>query len=58
MSSGKTFVNTAIWQFGRLIDGTFYNPLPGENGVSPPTVIAGPNLVVNKTGTRCSVDRR
>ncbi len=47
---GKTFVNTAIWQFGRLIGGTFYNPLPGENGVSPPTLIAGPNLVVNKTG--------
>jgi len=48
---GKTFINTAIWQFGRLIDGTFYNPLPGENGISPPTVIAGPNLVVNKSGT-------
>jgi large repetitive protein len=48
---GKSFVNTAIWQFGRLIDGTFYDPLPGENGVSPPAVIAGPNLVVNKTGT-------
>ena len=48
---GKTFVNTAIWQFGRLIDGTFYNPLPGENGISNPAVIAGPNLVVNKTGS-------
>ncbi|MBF6023999.1 isopeptide-forming domain-containing fimbrial protein [Lysobacter niastensis] len=48
---GKSFVNTAIWQFGRLIKGTFYNPLPGENGISNPTVIAGPNLVVNKTGT-------
>lgn len=48
---GKSFVNTAIWQFGRLIDGTFYNPLPGENGVSNPAVIAGPNLVVNKSGT-------
>ena len=48
---GKSFVNTAIWQFGRLIDGTFYDPLPGENGVSNPAVIAGPNLVVNKTGT-------
>jgi uncharacterized repeat protein (TIGR01451 family) len=48
---GKSFVNTAIWQFGRLIDGTFYNPLPGENGISNPAVIAGPNLVVNKTGS-------
>lgn len=48
---GKSFVNTAIWQFGRLIDGTFYNPLPGENGISNPAVISGPNLVVNKTGS-------
>ena len=48
---GKSFVNTAIWQFGRLIDDTFYTPLPGENGISNPTVIAGPNLVVDKTGS-------
>ena len=48
---GKSFVNTAIWQFGRLIDDTFYTPLPGENGTSNPTQIAGPNLVVNKTGS-------
>ncbi|WP_457095297.1 isopeptide-forming domain-containing fimbrial protein [Lysobacter sp. P5_B9] len=48
---GKSFVNTAIWQFGRLIDSTFYTPLPGENGISNPTQIAGPNLVVNKSGS-------
>jgi uncharacterized repeat protein (TIGR01451 family)/fimbrial isopeptide formation D2 family protein len=48
---GTTFVNNAAWQFGRLIDGTFYSPLPGENGVSGETTIAGPNLVVDKTGT-------
>ncbi len=48
---GTTFVNTAVWQFGRLIDGTFYTPLPGENGISGETTIAGPNLVVDKTGT-------
>jgi len=47
---GNQFVNTAKWSFGRLIDGTFYQPLPGEWGVSPPLTIAGPNLIVNKTG--------
>jgi hypothetical protein len=32
---GKQFVNTAKWDFGRLIDGIFYDPLPGEWGISP-----------------------
>jgi uncharacterized repeat protein (TIGR01451 family)/fimbrial isopeptide formation D2 family protein len=48
---GTIFVNSAVWQFGRRIDGTFYTPLPGANGISGPTTIAGPNLVVEKTGT-------
>lgn len=47
---GTQFINTARWQFGRLIDGVFYIPLPGENGVTPPLTIAGPALVVNKSG--------
>jgi large repetitive protein len=47
---GTTFVNTARWDFGRLIGGVFYEPLPGENGISPPLTIAAPQLVVNKTG--------
>src|SRR5262245_46115531 len=47
---GTQFINTATWQFGRLIDGVFYIPLPGENGVSPPLRIAAPVLVVNKSG--------
>ncbi len=47
---GTQFVNTAKWQFGRLIGGVFYIPLPGENGVSPPLTIAAPVLVVNKSG--------
>src|SRR5437667_8575103 len=47
---GKQFVNTAKWQFGRLIGGTFYEPLPGEWGVTPPMTIAGPVLVVTKSG--------
>ena len=48
---GKTFVNTAKWLFGRLIDGVYYEPLPGEWGVTPPLTIVKPGLVVNKTGS-------
>jgi large repetitive protein len=47
---GRQFTNTAMWQFGRLIDGTFYEPLPGEWGVSPPMTIGAPNVVVTKSG--------
>jgi uncharacterized repeat protein (TIGR01451 family) len=47
---GKTFFNTAKWQFGRLIKGVFFQPLPGESGISPPMTIAAPNLVLTKTG--------
>jgi hypothetical protein len=47
---GTQFVNTAKWEFGRLIEGVFYQPLPGEWGISPPMTIGGPNLVVTKTG--------
>jgi len=47
---GKQFVNTAKWDFGRLIEGIFYEPLPGEWGISEPLTIAGPDLVVTKTG--------
>jgi uncharacterized repeat protein (TIGR01451 family) len=48
--NGLEFVNRATWDFGRLIDGVFYEPLPGENGVTPPMTIAAPELVVTKTG--------
>jgi uncharacterized repeat protein (TIGR01451 family) len=47
---GKQFANTAKWQFGRLIDGVFYQPLPGEWGITPPMTIVAPNLVVTKSG--------
>src|SRR5438445_791942 len=47
---GKQFINTANWDFGRLIDGVFYQPLPGESGVTPPLMIAAPVLVVTKPG--------
>ena len=47
---GTQFVNTAKWEFGRLIDGIFYQPLPGEWGISEPLTIAAPELIVTKTG--------
>jgi uncharacterized repeat protein (TIGR01451 family)/fimbrial isopeptide formation D2 family protein len=47
---GTQFINTAKWEFGRLIDDVFYQPLPGEWGVTPPMTIAGPDLVVDKSG--------
>jgi uncharacterized repeat protein (TIGR01451 family) len=49
-SPGTQFVNTAKWDFGRLIDGVFYEPLPGEWGVTEPLTIAAPDLVVRKNG--------
>jgi uncharacterized repeat protein (TIGR01451 family) len=49
-SPGTQFTNTATWDFGRLIEGTFYEPLPGEWGISEPMTIASPSLVVTKTG--------
>ena len=47
---GTQFVNTAKWDFGRLIDGEFFEPLPGEWGITPPMTIASPDLVLTKTG--------
>jgi large repetitive protein len=49
-TAGKQFTNTAKWLFGRLIDGTYYEPLPGEWGISEPMTIVRPDLVVSKTG--------
>jgi uncharacterized repeat protein (TIGR01451 family) len=48
--NGKQFFNTASWDFGRLISGVFYQPLPGEKGISPPLTIASPVLVMTKSG--------
>ena len=39
---GTQFINTAKWDFGRLIEGMFYEPLPGEWGISEPMTIAAP----------------
>ncbi len=55
---GRQFTNTAKWQFSRWIDldedgivdsNEFFNPLPGESGISAPMTIVAPDLVVNKT---------
>ncbi|HEY8570521.1 isopeptide-forming domain-containing fimbrial protein [Microbulbifer sp.] len=48
-SIGKSFTNTATWEFGRYIDGTFYDPLPGENGVAQLLSISAPDLLLTKT---------
>ncbi len=48
---GTQFINTAKWQFGRLIDGVYYEPLPGEWGQTAPMTIVKPGLVVTKTGS-------
>lgn len=45
---GMSFTNTAKWWFGRIIDDTFYEPLPGEWGISQPMTIGEPDLVVTK----------
>jgi uncharacterized repeat protein (TIGR01451 family)/fimbrial isopeptide formation D2 family protein len=47
---GTQFVNTAKWDFGRLIEGVYYEPLPGEWGITEPMTIAAPQLVMTKTG--------
>ncbi len=55
-AAGTQFTNTAQWSFGRLIDGVFYQPLPGESGVTPPMTIAEPNLQVTKTSTATNLN--
>ena len=55
---GMQFINTARWSFSRWIDlnedgiqdaNEYFNPLPGESGISLPMTIVAPNLVVDKT---------
>jgi large repetitive protein len=50
-SPGTTFVNTANWTLGTTLGGTFFFPLPGMQGVSPPLTIATPpTLTLTKGG--------
>ncbi|WP_159435992.1 isopeptide-forming domain-containing fimbrial protein [Microbulbifer donghaiensis] len=50
---GKSFINTAEWEFARKIGDDFYDPLPGENGVAELLSISAPDLVMTK-GTSAS----
>ncbi len=52
----KKFINTATWEFSRLIDGTLYSPLPGQSGVSLPMEIAEPDLVLTKTSSMSNLN--
>ena len=63
---GTQFFNTATWEFGRLIyidldgDGipepSFFEPLPGENGVTEPLTIGAPDLTVTKTNPDTAIN--
>jgi uncharacterized repeat protein (TIGR01451 family)/fimbrial isopeptide formation D2 family protein len=55
-TAGTQFTNTSKWSFGRLIDGVFYVPLPGENGISAPMTIVEPKMVVNKTSSETALN--
>ncbi len=64
--AGKTFTNTVKWWFSRWIDlnedgivdtnTEFFNPLPGETGISQTMAIAEPKLVVNKTSNTTALN--
>lgn len=62
---GTQFINTATWEFGKYVDldedgqldeDEWFDPLTGQSGVSPPLTIAGPELVVTKTGSETAVN--
>jgi uncharacterized repeat protein (TIGR01451 family) len=53
---GTQFINTAHWELGRMINGTNYEPLPGQDGITPPMTIVGPNLVVTKTSSMSNLN--
>ncbi len=53
---GKPFTNIASWEFAREIDGTFYDPLPGENGIAQLLSISSPDLVLNKSTSATAIN--
>ena len=54
--AGTTFINTAKWSFGRLIDDVYYEPLPGEWGISAPMTIVEPELLVIKSSNETALN--
>ncbi|MFO7619894.1 MAG: hypothetical protein R6W81_01330 [Bacteroidales bacterium] len=65
-TSGLQFVNTAKWSFGRAIDlnddgvinypDEYFEPLPGDWGISLPMTIEEPDLVVTKTSSETALN--
>lgn len=65
-TAGLQFTNTARWWFGRAIDvdgdgvitnpDEFFDPLPGEWGISQPMIIGEPDLVVTKTSSETALN--
>ncbi|WP_170833153.1 isopeptide-forming domain-containing fimbrial protein [Microbulbifer marinus] len=53
---GTLFTNIASWEFARVIDGTRYDPLPGENGIAQLLSISAPDLVLNKSTSSTAVN--
>ncbi|MDH3567314.1 MAG: hypothetical protein OEM61_08150, partial [Desulfobacteraceae bacterium] len=53
---GTQFINTAHWELGRMINGTNYEPLPGQDGITQPMTIVGPDLLVTKTSTMPNIN--
>ena len=47
---GTPFFGTAEWEYGRIVDGTLYDPLPGESGVTASLTVGEPELVLRKLG--------
>ncbi|HKI51358.1 MAG TPA: hypothetical protein VJ995_04740, partial [Geothermobacteraceae bacterium] len=65
-AAGTQFTNTVKWWFGRAIDvdddgvisypDEFFEPLPGEWGISAPMTIAEPELVVSKASSTTALN--
>jgi uncharacterized repeat protein (TIGR01451 family)/fimbrial isopeptide formation D2 family protein len=53
---GTQFINTAHWELGRMVNGERYEPLPGQDGITQPMTIVGPNLVVTKTSSETALN--
>ena len=53
---GRTFQNTATWTFDKIINGLMRDDLPGQDGISDPMTIVGPDLVVDKTSTATNLN--
>lgn len=53
---GTSFINTATWEFSRIIDGVTYDPLPGESGRAELVTISAPDMTVTKSSTATAIN--